>query len=105
MIVKKPDSGEGLALIWKFEVLLEVINYTENHVLAKVVEDDGFKWYLTRFYKWLEECPKQKSWALLKYLSSFVKGPWCCIGDFSAILHSFEKQSIDHSTNRWRNFG
>lgn len=33
---------------------LDVINFTNNHVLAKVVEDDGFKWYLTGFYGWLE---------------------------------------------------
>ena len=28
LIVKKPDFGGGLALIWKAEVQLEVINYT-----------------------------------------------------------------------------
>ena len=56
LIVKKPNSGGGLALIWKSEVLLEVINYTENHVLAKVVEDDGFECYLMGFYGWPEAC-------------------------------------------------
>ena len=54
LIVKKPDSGGGLALIWKEEVQLEVINYTNNHVLAKVIEDDGFQWFLTGFYGWSE---------------------------------------------------
>lgn len=74
-------------------MLLEVNNYTKNHILAKVVEDDGFQWYLTGFYRWPEACQKQKSWALLKHLVSFVKGLWCCIGDFNAILYSLEKQS------------
>ena len=31
---------------------LEVINFTANHVLAKVTEKDGFFWYLTGFYGW-----------------------------------------------------
>ena len=29
----------------------------------------------------------------MNHHSSFVQGPWLCIGDFNAILHSFEKQS------------
>lgn len=92
-IVKKPYSGGGLALLWKSEVRLEVINFTENHILAKVIEDDGFTWCLTGFYGWPEASEKKKSWALLSHISSFVEGSWCCIGDFNAILHQSEKQS------------
>ena len=54
LIIKKPNSGGGLALLWKPEVKLDVINFTDNHVLAKVVEEDGFEWYLTGFYGWPE---------------------------------------------------
>ena len=93
LIVKKPDSGGGLALIWKEDVRLEVINYTKNHVLAKVVEDNGFQWFLTGFYGWPESCQKHKSWALLKHLSLLVTSPWCCIGDFNAYLYSSKKLS------------
>mgnify|MGYP003749638999 FL=1 len=50
LIVKKPNSGGGLALVWKEETRLEVINYIDNHILAKVVEDNGFQWFLTGFY-------------------------------------------------------
>ena len=38
IIVKKPDLGGGLALIWKNEVKPELINYTANHILVKVRE-------------------------------------------------------------------
>ena len=92
-LVKKPNGGGGLALIWKAEVQLDVINFTEHHIIARVVEDDGFAWMLTCFYEWLEASQKHKSWALFNHLRSFVDCPWCCIGDFNAIISSIEKQS------------
>lgn len=88
--VKNSDSSGALALLWK-EVVIDVINFTANHILAKVIEEDGFTWYLTRFYGWPESSQKSKSWALLTHLLSFVDGLWLCIGDFNAILLSSEK--------------
>ena len=64
-----------MALLWKSEVKLNVVNYTDNHVLAKVVEEDGFEWYLIGFYGWPEASQKHKSWALLSHLSTLVEGP------------------------------
>ena len=93
LIVKKPNTGGGLALIWKSEVQLDVVSYTENHILAKIVDKDGFEWYLTGFYGWPDASQKHKSWALLLHLSTMVDDPWCSIGDFNAILLSLEKQS------------
>ena len=92
--MKKPDFGGGLALIWKEEFRLEVINYTNNHVLAKVVEDNGFQWFFIGFYGWPKMNQKHKSWALLRHLSSLVNVLWCCVGDFNAFLHFSEKLSI-----------
>ena len=43
IIVKHPNSGGGLALLWKNTIKMEIINYTVNHVLAVVMEEDGFK--------------------------------------------------------------
>ena len=91
IVVKYPDSGGGLALIWKRDVQLDVFNFTANHILAKVVEDSGFVWWLTCFYGWTDTAQQTKSWALLTHLRSFVDGPWLYIGDFNAILHSSEK--------------
>lgn len=54
VIVKHSDSGGGLALLWKNDVNLEVINFTTNHILAKVMEEDEYEWYLTCFYGWSE---------------------------------------------------
>ena len=71
-IIKKPYGGGGLALIWKTNVQVEVINFTDHHILARVVEEDGFAWMLTYFYGWLEVSQKHKLWALLNRLRSFV---------------------------------
>ena len=54
IIVKHPDVGGGLTFLWKNDIRLEVINYTANHVLAKVTEEDGFIWFMTGFYGWPE---------------------------------------------------
>ena len=82
-----------MALIWKNDVWLELINFTANHIMVRVLEDDGFTWWLTCFYGWPEATQKHKSWELLSHLKSFVEGPWLCIGDFNAILQSSEKLS------------
>ena len=93
IIVKHPNSGGGLALIWKNDVKMEVINFTANHVLAKVKEVDGFEWFLTGFYGWPEVAQKEKSWKLLSHLIDFIDEPWLCIGDFNAFLSSSKKLS------------
>lgn len=92
-IIKKPDSSGGLAKLWKVGVNVGVINFTDNHILARVGKEDVSQWYLTCFYGWLEHNQKFKSWALLAHLATFVDGSWLCIGDFNAILQNTEKQS------------
>lgn len=61
VIVKHFDFGGGLALLLKNDINLEVINFTTNHVLAKVTGEDDYEWYLTCFYGWLEAQQKKKS--------------------------------------------
>ena len=85
-------------LIFFFKKPLRILLHLAWPPLQKVpgsatVEEDGFVWYLTCFYGWPEASQKAKSWALLSHFSSFVDGPWLCIGDFNAILHSAEKLS------------
>lgn len=80
-------------LIGKNEVRLELINCTANHIIVRVLEDDGFVWWLTCFYGWPKAAQRYKSWELLSHLKSLVEGPWLCIGDFNAILQSFKKLS------------
>ena len=44
IIVKKLDSGGGLALLWKDDIRMDLINFNNNHVLTKVKEEDGSEW-------------------------------------------------------------
>ena len=73
-VVKYLHLGGGLALMWKKEVNLKVVNNIANHILAKVVEEDRFVWFLFDFYGWLKASQKANSWVLLT-LASFVDGP------------------------------
>ena len=93
IIVKHTDAGGRLAFLWKNTINLKIINYTTNHVLAMIIEEDGFRWFLTGFYGWLEAQKKERSWRLLEHLKTFVEGPWMVIRDFNAFLHALEKKS------------
>ena len=68
------------------KVQLQLVNYTANHILVKVREDDGFEWWLISFYGWPKACHMHKSWELLAHLRTCVEGPWLCIRDFNAII-------------------
>ena len=40
---------------------MDLINYSPNHILMKVIEKDGLVWFFTRFYGWPEAQLKEKS--------------------------------------------
>ena len=50
IIVKQPNVGGGLVLLWKKEVVMDLINYLPNHILMKVIEENGFVWFFIGFY-------------------------------------------------------
>ena len=55
-MVKNPNSGGGIVLMWKNDVHMELINYIANHILFKVMEEDSFGWFLSGFYGWPKAC-------------------------------------------------
>ena len=62
------------------------------------MEEDGFVWYLTGFYGWPNAQQKENSWRLLKYLQTFVVGPWVVIGDFND-TYTFQRRRVQDSHN------
>ena len=109
IIIKHPNAEGGLTFLWKNTSNLEIINYTTNHVLAVVTEEDGFRWFLTGFYGWSEAQQKERSWRLLEYLKTFVEGPWIVIRDFKAFYTLWKRKAgglhklhrLMHSRKLW----
>ncbi|XP_040998143.1 uncharacterized protein LOC121244182 [Juglans microcarpa x Juglans regia] len=81
----------GLALLWKDEINVSIVNFSNNHVHAIVVNDDGGKWLLTGVYGHPDSNLRCEVWSLLKALGRGVNSPWLVFGDFNEILTNFEK--------------
>lgn len=63
-------SKGGLVLLWKYAYQLEIQNYSQHHIAAKIsaplIESC---WKLTGFYGHLEVSKQEKGWSLLRFLS------------------------------------
>ena len=99
-VVKKLSLGGGLALLWKEDIGLNVFKFSDNKISTTVIENDGFQWVLTGFYRWPETQDRYKSWALLSHICSLVDGAWLCIGDFNEMLSLSEKLSCRPTPSR-----
>jgi len=51
------------ALLWKLDVSIDLVNFSPNHILVTMKEEDKFVWHLTGFYGWLDATQCNKSWA------------------------------------------
>lgn len=93
MIVRDCEGKSGgLALFWKKEVNLELLNYSKNHIDAKIVEKDGFKWRFTGIYGEPANDKRNITWKLLRVISQQLNLPWLCAGDFNEIMYNHEKR-------------
>jgi hypothetical protein len=48
--VARQGYGGGLALLWDSGVTLNIESYSQHHIDAKVIQEDGLQWRLTGFY-------------------------------------------------------
>ncbi|CAN0839535.1 hypothetical protein LINGRAHAP2_LOCUS2597 [Linum grandiflorum] len=80
----------GLSMLWKKKDRIRVIQYYENFIDTRVLDDDGRVSRLTRFYGCPERGCRTVSWELLTRLGREVREPWCVVGDFNDILHQYE---------------
>jgi len=87
----KGSSG-GLLLLWKFEIRLEIQNYSRRHINAVIHKGaNELVWKVTCFYGHPEPAKREEAWNLLRFLSRMEPIPWLCVGDFNEILVSSEK--------------
>lgn len=76
LIVPSVGRSEGIALLWKREINLEVKSYTRYHIDAVISEvDSGYRWRLTGFYGHPETHKRYESWHLLAFLSNQFQLP------------------------------
>lgn len=87
----------GLALPWREEVELYLVNYSNFHIHVQInVKKLQRKWFFTGFYGHQETSKHSESYNLLSRIYSNTAKPWCVAGYFNKILNSNEKWGIDH---------
>ncbi|XP_042983221.1 uncharacterized protein LOC122312630 [Carya illinoinensis] len=92
-VVHSVGLSGGIALLWKEEWEVTIINYTRWHISALVKEEvNGQTWQFTGFYGHLETAKRKGSWQLLEILKLPTPMAWLCARDFNEILHQKEKQ-------------
>ena len=84
---------EGLILLWKDMICVEIMSSSTGHI-DTVVFHDQRRWRFTGFYCNSQVDKRKFSWQLLLKLYSIHELshlPWLVGGDFNEILLDFEK--------------
>ena len=72
---------------------VDPLTYSPRHIDVIVNEEDGKKrWRFTGLYGIPKMSKREKSWALIRNLSSKCELLWVIIGDFNELLHANEKK-------------
>lgn len=90
--VPNNGQGEGLAMLWKSEIIVWVDSFSNYHIDAIVNGGTEDAWRLTGFYGEPETSRRSEEWNMLRMLSSKPKLPWCCFGYFNELLRVEDKQ-------------
>ena len=86
LVVDSVGRSGGLALRWKDEMEVEILNFSRRYKHAKVKLINMTPWIFTGFYGHSKAHKRCEAWDLLQYLKSMENGPWLCAGDFNEIL-------------------
>ena len=83
--VDRHGFGGGLALLWNSSTVVHIQSFSQNHIDADVVFEDGLRWRATGFYGHPKRGLCDHSWALLWHLWGIRNLPWLVFGDFNEI--------------------
>ncbi|XP_057738256.1 uncharacterized protein LOC130955425 [Arachis stenosperma] len=91
----------GIWVLWDFHYWkVEAIQQHIQFIHLKIEGRDSMPWMLTAIYRSPQRLMRKSLWDNLRDLRNSVDLPWCTIGDFNAILHSYEKKGRS-SFSKW----
>ena len=86
--VSRIHWGGGLALFWKQDIDLKVVNSSPNFIDAIFNVGKENSWRFTGFYGALETQNHHRSWSCLQQLFPKFSLPWIYASDFNEIIRS-----------------
>ncbi|XP_074377634.1 uncharacterized protein LOC141719152 [Apium graveolens] len=90
--VDRVGRGGGLAVMWKHNLVCQVVDSSNNFIDVHVIEGQNVAWRLTCFYGYPERNRCQESWNLLRGLVKNDGIPWCVFDDFNDMLYVSDKK-------------
>ena len=93
-IVSKQNTRGGLALFWKFEINLHIIDTSPSHIDVVINPGVDDTWQFIGFYENPMTANREHSWEMLKHLNLKLELPWLCVGDFNEIVRNKEKMGV-----------
>lgn len=80
-IVPPVGSAGGLILAWKNNVNLTIIDYCENQINARILDQTtNSYWILSCFYGSPYRPLKFSSWQMIRGMATFITEPWIILG-------------------------
>lgn len=77
LIMPRSERSEGLAMLWRKDINLEIMEYAGNFIDAIIVEFSlGIRWRITKVYGHPETHRRKEPWDQLKYLNRNFQLPW-----------------------------
>ncbi|XP_042958111.1 uncharacterized protein LOC122293658 [Carya illinoinensis] len=92
-VVDSFGCSGGLAMLWKDDVNLHILNYSSHHIHALIRNSmfEGGVGIITGVYGHPQTERREEVWSIVKALGRGVTSPWLVFGDFNEILNQSEK--------------
>ncbi|XP_074337125.1 uncharacterized protein LOC141674298 [Apium graveolens] len=84
--------GGGLALFWKTDGGVQVMDSCSNYIDFEVNHAQVGRWRYTGVYGYPERSRRREAWNMIRSLAERSSIPWCLIGDFNDMVAANEKR-------------
>ncbi|KEH36675.1 endonuclease/exonuclease/phosphatase family protein [Medicago truncatula] len=97
--VDRVGRSGGLAFYWNSSLNCQIINYSQNHIIVEIIDNEKGPWRLTGYYGYPNGGRRRASWDFIRQLSCQSPLPWCIFGDFNDIMDASEKRGRTTHSN------